>query len=130
MSMSNVKDFSDRILSTGEHCGFKWMTVHNGIGFRCGYIGIPKTHPWWQVGYDNIDVDVHGGLTFSATMAFDEPLYWIGFDCAHFGDMQDPTLPTETKIDFRGHGVVRTQAYVEAECKKLCEQALEKGGPP
>lgn len=30
-----------------------------------GYVGIPKTHPFWGKHYDNVNVQVHGGLTFA-----------------------------------------------------------------
>ena len=30
-----------------------------------GYIVIPPLHPWYNKHYDSIDVQVHGGLTFS-----------------------------------------------------------------
>ena len=59
------------ILSKGVHAGFEWMVIHNGFGFRCGYVLIPKGHVWHQKDYGEIGVTtVHGGLTFSKS----EPL--------------------------------------------------------
>ena len=41
-----------------------------------GYITLPLTHPDYGKNYNDIDVHVHGGLTFSENGRF-------GFDCAH-----------------------------------------------
>lgn len=117
------------VLAEGEHLGFKWTVVHNGMGYRCGYIRVPKNHPWHGKGYDDINADVHGGLTFAEK---DVPCgqgelddgYWVGFDCAHCRDAQDPTLPCDKDIKMFNLGsIVRTQKYVENECRELCKQA-------
>lgn len=47
----------------------------------------------------------------------------FGFDCAHYGDAQDPMLPASFKMQSFGDQTVRTQDYVKAECRSLCEQA-------
>lgn len=119
----------DHVLSEGEHAGYQFVTVHNGLGFRCGYVRVPKGHPWHGKDYDDIGADVHGGLTFAE---FDMPCekpgeddaYWVGFDCAHLGDAQDPSLPAEHKMPRIGMGeTIKNQSYVEAECRRLCDQA-------
>ena len=122
----------ERMLGTGEHCGLQWAIVHNNMGFRCGYVRVPEGHPLHGVSYDDGPDDVisvHGGLTFS------EPDmdcgngkdggWWFGFDCGHFNDAPDPGLAhphmPDDIID-SWYGVVRTQEYVEAECRSLAEQ--------
>lgn len=128
------------VLAKGEHAGFEWMVVHNGSGYRCGYVRVPAGHPWHGKGYDDVDADVHGGLTFAeADKPCDAPgpdsAYWFGFDCAHGGDAPDPALPSKRNtlpphlralLVFPG-SVVRDQAYVEAQCRSLCEQAAAAG---
>lgn len=57
-----------------------------GLGHLCGYVCIPATHPLHNVQHDDIDVSVHGGLTFS-NYDDDTNEYWIGFDCAHSDDL-------------------------------------------
>lgn len=150
MCLSIKVNRPDHVLSEGKHSGFKWITVHNGGGSRCGYIRIPKGHPWHGIHYNNIDADVHGGLTFAEAdepceLPGDDDAWWIGFDCAHLGDAPDPDLPnfrdvnrelgvsvyrlfsdilgSEVDIGMNGD-TIRTQEYVEAECKSLCEQAF------
>lgn len=67
------------------------------FGWGNGYVLIPKGHKLHGVHYDNIDVDVHGGLTFSDLVdeKWAEKLgvskdyigYWcVGFDTAHYSD--------------------------------------------
>lgn len=120
------------VLAKGEHAGHEWMIVHNGNGYRCGYIKVGKNHPWYGLSRDDIDADVHGGLTFAEP---DEPCdagglddgYWVGFDCAHGHDLPDPTLPNRHGFlmpDYsNGRAEVRSQEYVEQQCHALCEQA-------
>jgi len=73
-----------------EHAGLKCTVVlaREG-GHRCGYVRVGASHPAFGKDYNDVDVDVHGGLTFGAV----EPCahengtgYWFGFDCAHCGD--------------------------------------------
>jgi hypothetical protein len=128
MCLSIKVNSPERVLSQGEHLGFEWITVHNNLGHRCGYIRIPLGHPWHGQEYE-IECDVHGGITFAqADIPCDkggpDNAWWIGFDCAHSGDAPDPTLPNAMKREiFFEHGMVRSQEYVENECKSLCEQA-------
>jgi hypothetical protein len=124
---------SKRVLSEGFHEGFEWTTVHNGIGYRCGYVRIPLGHPWHGKSYEDEVIDsinVHGGITFAeAHVPYGEPGedngWWLGFDCAHLGDAQDLSLPCERILSYCP-GTIKDQAYVEAECKSLCEQALKQ----
>ena len=50
------------------------ITWENNIdrGYANGYVALPKDHPWYKVGYDNIPVKVHGGLTFSEMITDDD----------------------------------------------------------
>lgn len=64
-------------------------------------------------------VDVHGGLTYSSETAPGSDIkgrWWLGFDCAHSGDIAP-------KYGSLGRGdVYRDIAYVEAECRALAAQ--------
>ena len=138
MCLSVKIDRPDAVLAEGVHAGLEWIVTHNEVGNRCGYVRIPKGHPWHGAHYDHICAEVHGGLTFAEP---DEPCdaggaddaWWIGFDCAHSGDAPDPDLPSEIPPELLGlmrraqYGTVRTQKYVEAECRSLCEQAAAVG---
>ncbi len=120
------------VLAEGEHLGLQWAVVHNTMGYRCGYVRLPAGHPWHGQ-LEPEDADVHGGITFSEPdVPCDAPgaddAWWLGFDCAHAGDGMDPTLPGDHHkymhlLSGSRCGVIRTQEYVEAECRRLCEQA-------
>jgi hypothetical protein len=109
-------------LAEGTHNGFNWAVKSNAIGYRCGYVDIPKGHPWFGNTYP--DVDCHGGITFAKSV---DDFWRIGFDCAHLGDRPDPELPGYRKEfdDWSEQGSeVRTQDYVERQCRAICDQAL------
>ena len=132
MCLSIAINRPNDILAQGEHQGFEWMIVHNNMGYRCGYVRLPKGHPWHGKDWDEVSVDVHGGITFAeADVQCDkggaDDAWWLGFDCAHSGDAPDPSLPRENSrwTALRSYEVVHTQEYVERECRKLCEQAAE-----
>lgn len=107
---------------------------------RCGYVRLPPTHPDYGKSYDEVDVDVHGGLTFAE---FEECLdhadgigYWLGFDCCHAGDAS--TDPHFDKAQAEEPGTIHllemyekfpihdehywTLPDVKAETERLAEQ--------
>jgi len=47
-----------------------WET---SLGHLCGYLGVPPAHPWYGHHYDDLNVDVHGGLTFEAASRYGHP---------------------------------------------------------
>ncbi len=127
MCLSIAVNLPDHVLNRGEHDDYEWIVTHNGIGFRCGYVRVPKGHPWYGKYADTIGAEMHGGGTFAeadvpcANGGADDG-WWIGFDCAHAHDAQDPALPAAVRINLPGQ-TVRTQEYVESQCRSLCEQA-------
>jgi hypothetical protein len=67
------------------------------FGWGNGYVLIPENHPLHGKHYNDIDVDVHGGLTFSELVNAemveswgldkqDEGKWCVGFDTAHYAD--------------------------------------------
>jgi hypothetical protein len=121
-------DLNERLLGKGEHAGFEWNIVHNRSGYRCGYVRVLHGHPWFGKDYYDVPAEVHGGLNFAQAGKAcethgEKDEWWLGFDCGHGGDAQDPSLPSVFKMPLFGGEAVRTQEYVEAECRSLCEQA-------
>lgn len=96
------QDEPDKIQWQDEGTGFPCLIVRNRGGALCGYVGVPESHPDFENGYDAVDVEVHGGLTFANFCTKDgeeakhichvpslgEPhrVWWLGFDCSHAGD--------------------------------------------
>ena len=56
----------------------------NMRGWGNGYIGLPPEHPWYNKHYNDIECNVHGGLTYAANHP--DGYWWIGFDTAHLYD--------------------------------------------
>jgi len=108
-----IMDLDNRTLAKGEHNGFAWQIVHNDMAYRCGYVRVMPGHPWFGKDYDGIDVDVHGGLTFSKAGAAcpthgEHAEWWVGFDCAHGGDAPDPKLPNyRSSMYFGGRDTIK-----------------------
>ena len=126
-------EYPDHLLDKGVHEGYEWEVTANGSGYRCGYVRVPAGHPWHGKDYDNIDADVHGGLTFAHPDADcgkdgEDSAWWVGFDCAHAFDAPDPDLPGYDTAMARlliqdKYGSIKTTSYVAAECRQLAEQA-------
>lgn len=78
------------------------------VGWGNGYVVLDKGHPFSGMDYNNIPVDVHGGLTYGKTITektvsyYDQltnkdiGLFMIGFDTCHYGD--NPTKWTRSKV--------------------------------
>ena len=120
-------DNPERLLEKGVHEGYEWEVTCNRMGFRCGYVRVPAGHPWHGKDYDDIEADVHGGLTFAEAdtdcgKGGADDAWWLGFDCGHWMDAPDPELPGYNP-EFDHGGMVRSTEYVAAECRKLAEQA-------
>lgn len=70
----------------------KWSKHH------CGYVVLPPGHPDHGKDYDDISVNVHGGLTYAqdgdTRAEHDYPGkdagYTLGWNCAHLGDASHP----------------------------------------
>lgn len=120
------------LLAKGEAYGFQWEVTSNRMGYRCGYVRIPPGHPWHGKTYWDIDPEVHGGLTFTEAdtdcgKGGADNAWWVGFDCAHYMDAPDPSLPGSEimlrhGLNFPG-GTIKTTEYVSAECRNLALQA-------
>lgn len=104
--------------------GLPYRLQRNTFGAWCGYVGVFHDHPAYKKGYDDVDVRVHGGLTFSGEnheWGHGE-LWWLGFDTAHSGDLTLLTIPIQS---FGFREIYRTKAYVKAECESLAKQLVE-----
>jgi hypothetical protein len=51
---------------------FPCVIIKAELGYLCGYLGVPPSHPWY--GHDDdIDAQVHGGLTYASHETFGHP---------------------------------------------------------
>lgn len=130
----------DRLLWKSQ--GFDCLINRNPLGSWCGYVGLPKGHLLYGAHYNelydrNLQIEVHGGLTYSEYCQGDichphsdedeGPTFWLGFDCAHAGDLvpslQDSSLPKGLRSM---QGIIyRDIEYVRGEVENLARQLAE-----
>ena len=110
--------------------GLPCLIVRNHGGALCGYVGVGPSHPFYEKDYEGPDVRAHGCLTFAGHCqeGGDEsqhichvsddptPVWWLGFDCAHSGDL----CPAYDKS--RGWETYGNFAYVTREVESLARQ--------
>lgn len=68
----------------------RWGPTERGWGN--GYVRIAEGHKYYGKTYDDIPINVHGGLTFGDHIMDNDKWsdgYWVGFDTAHYGDNSD-----------------------------------------
>ena len=76
-----------------------WIPQELKRGWGNGYVALPRRHPYFGLGYEEINEKleyyVHGGLTFSSSsddiQGWEEvtgmnDMWIIGWDTAHYGD--------------------------------------------
>lgn len=135
-----------KVVWVDEDTGLDCMIVRsNGAGSLCGYVGVENSHSWFGLSWDHEDVDVrvHGGLTFADMCMEDGPadavvchvpqegrsdeIWWLGFDCAHAWDYAPiteaffPDIPMPDKV-------YRDIIYVIDEVKSLAKQLRNPDG--
>jgi hypothetical protein len=101
------KEEPDLVEWTDKETGYDCLILRSTVaGALCGYVAIKRGHPYYEKDFmdDSIDVEVHGGLTYSNYCQGHichkkddvEPVWWLGFDCAHCYDLM-PKITTELK---------------------------------
>lgn len=140
------------------HAGFACFVKRNHHGNFCGYVGVPNGHRLYGEKFDNVDVDVHGGLTYSDKCSGDichvpgpgmpDDVWWLGFDCAHCFDLSPglrasmnelgrrlrergaPNASAFEPLPFERDEVYRDLPYVRAQTESLAEQLAAEISPP
>jgi hypothetical protein len=96
--------------------GYQTTIIRSIQGTWNGYVVLPKNHKYDNKSYDNIPVNVHGGLSYSQL----EPSGWvIGFDTAHAGDFIPTLSYLHRQQQFEHYW---THSEVIAELIRLIEQ--------
>ena len=125
---------------------YKCCVLFQSLGFRCGYVLVPRWHKLYGQLYSNKDCEAikcHGGLTYSSheLMGQTSPSWWIGFDCAHTGDILDKESQMRyfgnnnqnnffNMLNFMtgnntGFGTVKNLDFCIEECKNIVDQLRE-----
>ena len=83
------------------------------------YIRIPKGSEINKANYEDIDINVHGGLTYKGKIN-DEGFLWIGWDYAHYGDYRENI--SRFHLEDGKSGKKWTINEIEQECFKAIIQ--------
>ena len=105
--------------------------------FYCGYVGVPKSHPYFGFDYDNSDafsIPAHCGLTFGWTMDEYGKDYWFfGFDCGHYNDsssvedLKSKNPCTFKTFEFAKDGVFSMYEYLsQVDSDEFIVKAIRK----
>lgn len=126
------------------HDGIDCKILRNPeLGNFCGYCKIPEGHQDFGKDYDDNPCDAYCGLTYSDQ---EEDGYWIGFDCAHAGDIvpgleksieearaaHDGELKECKELfpnvfkDYIFQSTYKNIDFVKAECIKIAKQIKER----
>lgn len=126
------------------HNGLDCLIVRGPSGALCGYVGVPESHLYFEQNYSNyeiVDVECHGGLTFSE---FSRPheegehkgichagddiankrVWWLGFDCAHSGDLTPKYVNEYMRYGY--YDQYKNFAYVKKQVESLADQCAGK----
>jgi hypothetical protein len=140
----------DRVEWQDADTGYLCLAVrHDVLGHWCGLVAVPSGHPAHGPGNANVEVDVHGGLTYNGPgndvyqHALQPPpgplgVWWLGFDCAHAFDLV-PGEHCSTSPELReiiqlvllerqrqfGALTYRDRDFVTKECRSLAKQLAD-----
>ena len=120
------------LVKEGLTAGLHFVVLLQRSGNYTGYVGVPSDHKLFNTEYDAVDVDVHGGLTFSSKSYWDDSEDWyFGFDCAHYDDgvsIEEAEKHFDLKeyeldiMKMRTSGIFKDLDYLTRECKLLASQ--------
>lgn len=116
--------------------GLPCLIVRGPSGALCGYVGVSKEHTLYEKDYNEADVEVHGGLTFADHCQHstdeskgichktdgDDHVWWLGFDCAHSGDVSPKYNSRREYYMGDGYERYRTLSYVTRQVTELAAQ--------
>lgn len=115
------------VLDSGNYRGFNYYILNLG-NHPTAYIEVPKSSKYYEKDMYDIDLDVHGGITYS-----NDHLYisdkkkiegmFIGWDYAHYGDYAgyEERLPER----FRVNGKKWTTSEILKEVKHAIDMLGE-----
>jgi hypothetical protein len=80
--------YAIEILAMGKYYQYDYAILNLGGSHPTAYVRLPEGHKYDCEDYENIDIAVHGGLTYarSYVQEVDKRGWWIGWDYNHWGD--------------------------------------------
>jgi len=101
------------VLYREEYNGYL-LSVVSFMGSLNGYITLPLGSRYDGADYDDIPIDIHGGLTFGGIFdVFSTDNWTIGFDTSHFGDNCKAIQNVDYVVSQLRSGVTQLQVLEE-----------------
>lgn len=123
--MKYQKERKIELLDKGKCCGYDYYILNLGT-HPTAYINIPKVHSYYEKSYWDIELPVHGGLTYgknSLMIGKDKEIkgWFLGWDYAHCddytGDME--MYPEWFKYKSKKWKTEEIQEEVYKACERL-----------
>lgn len=137
-------EFKPIIEQVFHYEGYTCCVVFYPLGHRCGYVLVPHTHLLYEKDYEECCISCHGGLSYSSHELCGTTYsgWWIGFDCAHAGDLLDlktrnkyygeieqdsflDTMQWLTGVNSEEFGTVKNLDFCMQECRNIVDQLVE-----
>lgn len=126
----------NELLEKGKELGFTYYIMNLGT-HPTAYIEIPKGHELYNKDYEDIyeevDIDVHGGLTYSGNhlwISKNQKIegWFIGWDYAHYGDYvgYEERLPKWLRTGGKKWSTEEILEEIKETCKKLYTRSNKK----
>lgn len=92
----------DKISWVDNATNLPCLIVRNSFGAWCGYVGVNHNHPYFRKHYSSLNLEAHWDVNFSNfsqkgdvsgvlhPIEYDDEsnvLWYLGFDCSHYGDL-------------------------------------------
>lgn len=117
------------------------IMMNERMCFRCAYVRIPETHPYYGLPKEKIHIENHDGddpFSYITNLGFfDEQGHWFGFACDHMYDLKDLNAIREYRGEeeylaekawqesLSGYRHCWTTEDCEEECKDMIERLLQ-----
>jgi thiol-disulfide isomerase/thioredoxin len=139
----------DKVEWRDDATGYPCIARRGLSGSWCGYVAVPPGHELHGKDYNDVDVIVHGGLTYADVCAEDiergvchkpldgesDDVWWFGFDCAHCFDFMPALAWVQDEVradairrgdkllaEYEPDETYRNLEYVKYECTLLAAQ--------
>lgn len=127
-----------------DYKGYKCACTFVAGGWRCGYVLVDNTHPYYMKEYTSKGPDeimCHWGLTYSGDGKHfydtEENLWCFGFDCGHYGDAVEIDKAREYGLigekeyliqkeifSVFEDSTIKDKEFVKENCKMIVEQLI------
>lgn len=119
--IEDIEKYPNQLYSF-DYEGYKCEIKRQDGWYWTGYVYLQSTHPDYNKHCTEIDVGVHGGLTYSSEGK-------IGFDCAHLHMDIDPShlvYRQQQNLKLYSKSTFKDYEYVKKEVESLAKQLKEK----